>query len=350
MRFCIAILAVVLSIISTDSFASPSPTVQSSLDAFRDYYAQQFGQTQRCIKQSLHERKVCSPVLRNEGNAPFILYQNDVAEQVIVLVHGLSDSPFYMRSIADALYQQGSSVVVMLMPGHGLLNADKDMEDDELSIRWTQSFDDVVQHVRPMGKHLFVGGFSAGAAIATQYALKSDHDVTGLLMFSGALALSENAEQMSRIWGMQMIAKWIDGDYPTHGPNPFKYPGVSLSSVIELMEVIWDVRERYEGQSINLPTFVAHSVADVTTPLYGVEAFLADNQAAHTQVIIDQSYALCHGDLTLDQQQIDDINFPSVTEQIVDRCYVPTANPLHQHMIAMLNNFIQQTVKASAEQ
>ena len=349
MKFFNLIIAVVLSLGSTYSTAQIADEVDDSLKAFRSFYEQQFGRSQRCIKQNIQEQKVCSAILRNEGNAPFILFQNTVSDEIVVLVHGLSDSPFYLRSIAEALHDQGSTVAVMLMPGHGLIEADADMEDTTLSDRWTKALANVVQIVRPMGQKLYVGGFSAGGALAAQFALRNENDVSGLLLFSSALGLSENAESMSRIWGMQAIARWVDGDYVTHGPNPFKYPAVSMSSVIELMEVIWDVRSQYEDKPVNIPTFVAHSVADVTTPLSGVEAFLANNLGAHTQVIVDQDYQLCHGDLTLNQAQVDEINFPSVKDQIVDRCHVPKANPLYQHMIAMLVNFIDQTKKAPTE-
>jgi hypothetical protein len=40
-----------------------------------------------------------------------------------LLVHGLSDSPYSMRALADTLYAQGYYVLALRLPGHGTLPA-----------------------------------------------------------------------------------------------------------------------------------------------------------------------------------------------------------------------------------
>lgn len=347
-QFVLALLLLGSSVAS--GWAQSQESIQSSLNAFKTYYEEQFGSTQRCLKKELHETKVCSIVLRNEGNAPYILHHNRVTPHVAILFHGLSDSPFFLRSIAEALHQNGLNVVVALLPGHGLIDADADMQDPQLLDRWKSTVSDLIQLSGNMGENSIVGGFSAGATLATHFALNYPQQVSALLMFSGALALSDNAEQMTRIWGMQTIAKWIDGNYATHGRNPYKYPDVSLFAVYELMELIREVRSLYQQNATDIPTFAVHSAVDVSAPFSGIEDFLANNRADNVQLMIDESYALCHGHVPLNQQQVNLIDFRTPTDQIVDSCLAPVANPLHGHMIAMLINFIQQLAPQQLQQ
>lgn len=327
------------------SHYSQASDFATAVDAFKQYYQTQLGHPQRCMQQDFNTTRVCSLVLRNEGNAPYILHHQRTTDAVIVLFHGLSDSPFYFRSVAAALHQQGYNVVVALLPGHGLRDADADMQDPELETRWRDSVAEIVNLSRGLGRLHFVGGFSAGGALATEYVLNNPNTVTGLLLFSAALALSNNAEQMSRIVGMQTIAKWIDGDYVSHGMNPYKYPDVSLFAAFELMQVIRQIRSQLALANPSIPTFAAHSAADVTTPLHGVENFLAVNLAANTTFIVDERYELCHGDLLLDNAQVQAMAVTAPLDEVVDFCFVPEPNPLHKHMLAMLTHFIQQQIK-----
>ncbi|MBT0585512.1 alpha/beta hydrolase [Alteromonas oceanisediminis] len=319
-------------------------TFSEALHAFTQHYRKQLGLTQRCLQQQRNEVSVCSANLRNDGNAPFILHHATPSEAVVVLFHGLSDSPFYLRSVATALHQSGHTVVVGLLPGHGLIQADADMQDTRLSERWKSEFKAVTQLARPLGRTLVVGGFSSGATLATHYALSQPDEVDALLLFSGALALSDNAEKMSRIWGMQTVAKWIDGDYQSNGPNPFKYPDISLFAALELMEVIRETRALMRTKGVNVKLFAAHSMSDETTPFHGVESLLEENQSTNTTFLIDDSFEVCHGNLALDRQQVAEIQFDVALLEVIELCVVPEANPLHRQMMFMLNEFMRSDV------
>ena len=339
------IFALVLALLSSAAVnASEASTFAQSIKAFTDHYELQLGQKQRCLKQQPREVSVCSARLRGDGNAPFILHHNAPTDVVVVLFHGLSDSPFYMRSNATALHTAGYTVVVGLLPGHGLHHADADMQDSKLSERWKAEFARVTQITRPLGTNLVVGGFSSGGALATEYALRESDDVRGLMLFSGALALSDNAEQMSRIWGMQTLAKWLDGNYQTQGPNPFKYPDISLFAALELMEVIRDIRALKASKGVNVKLFAAHSLSDETTPYSGVEALIDANQSSNTTFLIDESFSVCHGNLSLNRQQVADIQFDVALLEAVDLCIVPEPNPLHRQMLLMMQEFMRTEI------
>ena len=192
---------------------------------------------------------------------------------------------------------------------------------------------------------LFVGGFSTGGAFATWYAINNPEKVTALLTFSGALELSTSAERMSRIWGIKSLSKWLDGEYETSGPNPYKYPKVASYSGLVLMDIIYDIREYLEDNSVSFPIFAAHSMADKTTLFSGIEYLTQTVAGQHTVFKIDESYALCHADLPLDQIQINSMKFKKSMVDVREQCAVPQANPLHQQMLSTLLFFMQQLLQ-----
>lgn len=342
-------LSVLLCLFSYSAIANPATQDTDKKvfnEKFKSLYRAELGTTQACAKQSMGEYKVCSKVLKNEGNAPYVLHA-DSPKATVVMFHGLSDSPFFMRSIAEHLQQQGFTSIVGLTPGHGKFDADADMEDPELKERWLGHSQSLIDLAKTLKRPLFVGGFSTGGAFATHYSLNNPEDIRGLLLFSGALQLADNAESMSKVWGIKWVAKWFDGEYATQGPNPFKYPSVGLYSALVLMDVINDIRQMISMQNeqqskINIPIFAAHSAADKTTLIEGVE-FLMDNvQGEHSLFKIDESYDLCHADLPVSSVQIVAMKFNKSMVKEYEKCAVPKANPLHKNMLDMMMYFLER--------
>ena len=328
-------------IAANSSFFAQSQSIEAEFDRFDKLYQQQLGSTQGCQSPELNVFRVCSAALRNDGNAPFILHHNKVTSKVVVLFHGLSDSPFYLRSIAKALYQQGNNVVVGLLPGHGKKQADVDMQDPNLADRWRQHFAEVVELSADLGENLYLGGFSTGGTVATEYLLLHANEVKGLMLFSGALALDPKIEWLSKIWGSQRLAKWLDGDYQTSGDNPFKYPQVSRSAALELAEIIFSIRELIEqGKGPNLPLFVAHSVVDKTIPILGVKNLMKANQGLNVFFEISKEYDVCHADVVINQTQFTEVEYkPTALEEVLP-CSTPSINPLHAEMLESLLTFM----------
>jgi predicted alpha/beta-fold hydrolase len=93
-----------------------------------------------------------------------------------LLLHGLTDSPYSMRSIGEHLAARGYHVVGLRLPGHGtapagLLNFTvEDMRAAvDLAVR------DLQGHLRPDQPFLIMG-YSNGAALAVDYALRQRTD------------------------------------------------------------------------------------------------------------------------------------------------------------------------------
>jgi alpha-beta hydrolase superfamily lysophospholipase len=115
-----------------------------------------------------------------------------------LLVHGLTDSPYSMKALAESLYQRGFEVTVLRLPGHGTLPSmltRVTYEDWAAAVRLAAR--DVARRT-PAGQPFYLGGYSTGATLALAYALDSVVDPTlrrpdRVLMVSPAIEISSLA-------------------------------------------------------------------------------------------------------------------------------------------------------------
>lgn len=92
------LLPLLILVANTYSFVVSSATsvsIKLEFDKFDAIYQGQLGTTRGCLTPEENVFRVCSDSLKNDGNAPYILHHNKVTEKVVVLFHGLSDSPFF---------------------------------------------------------------------------------------------------------------------------------------------------------------------------------------------------------------------------------------------------------------
>ena len=106
--------------------------------------------------------------------------------QVALLVHGLSDSPYFYRDIAQVLFRQGINVVAIRLTGHGSAQhhlIETSRQHWFADVRWG------MERAKFYGHHLLLGGMSLGGALVVREALEDDRNIAGLLLFSPALAM-----------------------------------------------------------------------------------------------------------------------------------------------------------------
>ena len=84
------------------------------------------------------------------------------SEQVVLLIHGLTDSPFLFHDLAYEFYQQGLNVRTLLLPGHGTAPS---ALVDTTEKQWRQAAGYAMRQALSDYKQVYLGGFSTGGAL-----------------------------------------------------------------------------------------------------------------------------------------------------------------------------------------
>jgi alpha-beta hydrolase superfamily lysophospholipase len=194
-----------------------------------------------------------------------------------LLLHGLSDSPYSLRAIAERLHAQGWHVVNLRIPGHGTAPAAllrTTWEDMAAAVRLAAR--DLAARMPP-GKPLVMVGYSNGAALAVEYALarRQGQDlppVAKLVLISPAIGVSPAAAlavwqgRVSVLLGRPKVA-WneIGPEY-----DPYKYTSFAVNAADQAHAITRRIREQLKalgaaGPVQGLPRILAfQSVADST--------------------------------------------------------------------------------------
>ncbi len=195
----------------------------------------------------------------------------------VLLLHGLTDSPYSMRALAEIFAARGWYVVGLRLPGHGTAPAAL------ARVTWQ----DWAGATRLAARHLraktgpavpfVIAGYSTGAALAVEYALatlqgESLPRASGLVLLSPAIGLSPVAAFAA--WPAR-IARWTGWERLawTETPpefDPYKYNGFTANAGDQIYQLTRRIREQITalgkpGGVKGLPEVLAfESVADAT--------------------------------------------------------------------------------------
>jgi alpha-beta hydrolase superfamily lysophospholipase len=148
----------------------------------------------------------------------------------VLLIHGMTDSPYSMRNVARLFAQHGYYALVPRMPGHGTIPAGL------AHVRWQDWRAAVRVGARRVHERIgqrrpfFVVGYSSGGALALQYALDATEDVRltrpdRVVLLSPMIGVSRIAG-MSRVLGILAAVPYFEKSawlevQPEY--DPFKY-------------------------------------------------------------------------------------------------------------------------------
>lgn len=139
--------------------------------------------------------KMCNPELvescfqdRAKANHGFIITNSNTnkavkTKYVALLIHGLSDSPYFYRDIAQILFNKGINVVAIRTTGHG---TDESHLGQITKEQWYKDVSYGVKLAKKYGNNVIVAGMSNGGSLALRETQRNK-DIKGLLLFSAAL-------------------------------------------------------------------------------------------------------------------------------------------------------------------
>ncbi len=219
----------------------------------------------------------------------------------VLLLHGMSDSPYSLRSQGLRLHAEGAWVLGLRIPGHGTAPAglvDVSWQDMAAAVRLAMTHLSARVGERP----ITIVGYSNGGALGVQYALSalSDDSLTmpaNIVLISpaiGVTALAAFAIWQERIGGLLGLDKlqW-NSVLPEY--NPFKYQSFAVNAGDQTYRLTAEIAAQLErlgkqGQLQRFPPVLAfQSAADATVSTPALITGLMDKlpENGHELVVFD---------------------------------------------------------------
>jgi len=241
------------------------------------------------------------------------------AAQAVVLIHGMSDSPYSMRSIAEAYANRGAYVLGLRLPGHGTIPSGLvQLEVADMRAAVHLAIAHAVE--RNPGADLQLVGYSNGAALALDYTLDSLIDLAlvrpdRLVLLSPMIGITRGAvladwqAELGTFLGLDKLA-WNDImlEY-----DPYKYNSFAINAAevtyrltIELQEKLANL-ESSSSLSEMPPILAFSSAVDATVVMpVSISALFNRLNGEHYELVLFDvnRLALDYKLLSVDPQQL----------------------------------------------
>lgn len=260
---------------------NPPEDFSSFLQQEQTYISNIYAQVQAnnpSAKNKYNPQHISYPVHNQQNlNGSFSLAPEKPVKGGILLLHGLTDSPYHLRAISELFQDQGYRVICLRLPGHGTVPAAL----KKIHWRdWAEAVDYGAKILRAeLGDlPLYMGGFSTGGALSVHYSLRKALEQPELMpekifLFAPAMGVSSFAQFADWHQVLSWIPyfekfQWTDVE-PEY--DPFKYnsfPKNAGDQIFDLtqenLKLIKQVEKRYPDRS-PLPAYHSFiSIADAT--------------------------------------------------------------------------------------
>jgi alpha-beta hydrolase superfamily lysophospholipase len=245
---------------------------------------------------------VAQLALEGRYNRSYELVPPGEARGAALLVHGLSDSPYSVRALAETFLAQGYYVLALRLPGHGTIPAGL------VDVSWEDWYGTVVLAARHAaakagpGKPFVAGGHSTGGALVTLYSLRALEDAAlprpqRLYLVSPAIGISPFAVLTEIVSALSFIpafekARWTDVQREY---DPYKYNSFPVNAARQIYRLTREVQraldaEAQRGRLGQMPRVIAfQSIVDATITAREVVRRLLGRlpPAGHELVVFD---------------------------------------------------------------
>ena len=211
-----------------------------------------------------------------------------------LLIHGLTDSPYLMRSIADSLHQAypNGTIRAVLLPGHGTVAG------DSIKMRHTDWMAITDYGVRSFEKmetisDLYLVGFSTGTALAIRHLQDNPKNpkIKGLILISTAVKAKSGAAFLSPY--LRWVKDWLD---TFEERDAARYESFSLNAGAEFFLLTKNIMK--SKAPIDVPVLMAVSADDETIDASAARQFFCEQVTARRRGLI--WYASRHAERNID--------------------------------------------------
>jgi alpha-beta hydrolase superfamily lysophospholipase len=217
----------------------------------------------------------------------------------VLLLHGLSDSPYSLRAIGQRLHAEGHTVIWLRLPGHGtnpgaLAHASSD--------DWIAAVKVAMRGLRdllPENAPITLGGYSNGGALSVLYTLSAIYDKSlpkpkAIVLFAPMIGINPMAS-MTRLYHTVAVvsrnqkAQWsaINAEI-----DPFRYSSWPMNASVQAWYVTQTVEKQLSqlqksGRMNEMPPILAmQSVVDSTIVVPKLITVLFDRLTTTTNELV----------------------------------------------------------------
>lgn len=225
-----------------------------------------------------------------DGNAPFELkpsgdYQTGREKPYrrgVLLTHGLTDSPYFMRHLAAFFQENGFRVMAVLLPGHGT------RPGDLLDTNWREWFKTVAYGADRLATEVdevYLAGFSAGGTLSVCQSLR-DKRICGLFLFSPAFKIASRAAWANWHKTFSWLVpswKWL-----TIMPDKdiYKYESLPKNAVAQVCALVRELGSQLRQHEVGIPVFAAASMDDATVDASVTVDFMARTRHPSSKLVL----------------------------------------------------------------
>jgi alpha-beta hydrolase superfamily lysophospholipase len=213
--------------------------------------------------------------LKTNWNRSFEL-TNENPRGGVLLVHGMSDSPYALRALGKALHQKGYWVIGMRMPGHGTAPSGlRYISRHDMATAVRIGMSRLEEKVN--GKPVHMVGYSTGAPLSLEFALDAlEGKITpvpsSLILVSPAIGIHGAAGMASFKDSMSSLPGLGDWAFLSVQPefDPYKYNSFATNAADVVHTLTRSVASRLQQRAaanpevILPPTIVFKSTVDAT--------------------------------------------------------------------------------------
>ena len=226
----------------------------------------------------------------------------DKPKGAVLLLHGMSDSPYSLHTQAAYLHKKGFWVLGLRMPGHGTIPSGlRNMEWQDMAAVVNMGMEHLEKKLG--SKPIHIMGYSTGAPLALNYTLKALEDKStsrvpnSLVFYSPAIGVSKAApfavwqSRMGYLFGLPKL-EW-NSLLPEY--DPFKYGSFAVNAGDQVYRLAKEVQKQFDflakhpSKKAFPPVLSFSSIVDSTVSVPAVidKLFNRLPKGKHTLVLFD---------------------------------------------------------------
>jgi len=183
--------------------------------------------------------------------------------KVILLIHGLTDTPYHLHDLSEEFFEMGFDVRTLLLPGHGTTP----YELSKISYKdWQLATRYIIETSKNDYKEIFLGGFSTGGALIFDYLQnnKKDDKIKAALFWSLGSEAKSSSAKFTPYLNYVPFLTWVDKAADIDFAKYESFPLNAAAQFYNLSENVTALLSEPLNESFNIPFYAVSSDIDNT--------------------------------------------------------------------------------------